>query len=82
MGESYCAAKQFSYFFTNLLLYIFQELTPYRASDDEPVDEKAPSMGAKTLCIPFTQPAPIKPGQLCFACDKLAVSYTLWGRSY
>ncbi|ORY36275.1 prolyl-tRNA synthetase [Rhizoclosmatium globosum] len=51
----------------------------------EAADEKAPSMGAKTLCIPFAQPTenPIKPGVTkCFACDHKAVSYTLWGRSY
>ncbi|KAJ3355456.1 hypothetical protein HDU83_003434 [Entophlyctis luteolus] len=51
----------------------------------EAADEKAPSMGAKTLCIPFSQPTenPIKPGVTkCFACDDDAVSYTLWGRSY
>ncbi|KAJ3216070.1 hypothetical protein HDU67_009950 [Dinochytrium kinnereticum] len=55
------------------------------AEGDNPVDEKAPSMGAKTLCIPFEQPKenPLKPGVTkCFACDHKAVSYTLWGRSY
>ena len=50
---------------------------------DGPVDEKAPSMGAKTLCIPFDQPKDgVKPGQKCFACQKDAKRYTLWGRSY
>ncbi|TPX75059.1 proline---tRNA ligase [Chytriomyces confervae] len=51
----------------------------------EAADEKAPSMGAKTLCIPFKQPTenPVVPGKTkCFACDHNAVSYTLWGRSY
>jgi prolyl-tRNA synthetase len=58
---------------------------PFRALGDEPADEKAPSMGAKTLCIPFKQPTenPIQPGVTkCFACEHKAVSYTLWGRSY
>ncbi|KAI9202618.1 uncharacterized protein BJ171DRAFT_512715 [Polychytrium aggregatum] len=55
------------------------------ADGDEPQDEKAPSMGAKTLCIPFQQPTenPLVPGKTgCFACEHKAVSYTLWGRSY
>ena len=51
------------------------------AQGDEPVDEKAPSMGAKTLCIPFEQPE-LKSGTVCFACSAPAKSYTLWGRSY
>ncbi|GME99332.1 unnamed protein product [Ambrosiozyma monospora] len=45
------------------------------------VDEKAPSMGAKSLCTPFEQPK-LKPGQKCVLCDKPAVNYTLFGRSY
>ncbi|OAJ37110.1 hypothetical protein BDV3_000156 [Batrachochytrium dendrobatidis] len=50
---------------------------------DEPMDDKAPSMGAKSLCIPFKQPeGGVKEGAQCFACEKKAVSYTLWGRSY
>ncbi|KAJ1564002.1 hypothetical protein HK405_000032, partial [Cladochytrium tenue] len=47
-------------------------------------DERAPSMGAKTLCIPFDQPKenPLVPGVTkCFACGQDAKSYTLWGRS-
>ncbi|KAJ3388739.1 hypothetical protein HDU92_001374 [Lobulomyces angularis] len=56
-----------------------------RVSSDEKQDDKAPSMGAKTLCIPLEQPKerPLKPGKTkCFACKKNAKSYTLWGRSY
>lgn len=48
-------------------------------------DEKAPSMGAKSLCIPFSQPVdkPLLPGKTkCFLCDDFAKSYTLFGRSY
>ncbi len=54
-------------------------------NNDENADEKAPSMGAKTLCIPFKQPTdnPLIPGKTqCFACEYKAKSYTLWGRSY
>ncbi|KAJ2998381.1 hypothetical protein HDV02_004596 [Globomyces sp. JEL0801] len=53
------------------------------AQGDEEADEKAPSMGAKTLCIPFTQPTKgVTSKTKCFACGSKAVSYTLWGRSY
>ncbi|CUS21001.1 LAQU0S02e03466g1_1 [Lachancea quebecensis] len=44
-------------------------------------DEKAPSMGAKTLCIPFEQPE-LKEGQKCIRCDKKAIQYCMFGRSY
>lgn len=55
-----------------------------RIAAEQQVDDKAPSMGAKTLCIPFDQPTDshIKEGKCCFACDKKAVRWTLWGRSY
>ncbi|KAI9034448.1 hypothetical protein DFJ74DRAFT_649561 [Hyaloraphidium curvatum] len=62
-----------------------KERSARAATADEPVDEKAPSMGAKTLCIPFAQPTenPIVPGQTkCFACDHPAKRYAMWGRSY
>ena len=45
------------------------------------VDEKAPSMGAKSLCIPFEQPE-LKKGTCCVRCKKPAVNYTMFGRSY
>jgi prolyl-tRNA synthetase len=50
---------------------------------DQPEDEKAPSMGAKTLCMPFSEPD-IKEseGLKCFHCGKPATKWTLWGRSY
>ncbi|KAH3662076.1 hypothetical protein OGAPHI_006257 [Ogataea philodendri] len=44
-------------------------------------DEKAPSMGAKSLCIPFDQPE-LKEGQKCVKCDKPAINFTMFGRSY
>ncbi|KAJ9063921.1 hypothetical protein DSO57_1035870 [Entomophthora muscae] len=52
---------------------------------DEPVDEKAPSMGAKSLCIPFEQPTenPIVEGVTkCVACERKAKRFALFGRSY
>ncbi|KAJ3373668.1 ribose-phosphate pyrophosphokinase 1 [Allomyces arbusculus] len=49
----------------------------------EPADDKAPSMGAKSLCIPFNQPREIKEGKMCFqGCGRKAVAYGLFGRSY
>lgn len=50
---------------------------------DAVVEEGAPSMGAKSLCIPFKQPREIKT-QKCFnpSCGKPAKKYTLFGRSY
>ncbi|EAU81430.2 proline-tRNA ligase [Coprinopsis cinerea okayama7 len=51
----------------------------------EPQDERAPSAGAKSLCIPFDQshwPA-IEPGKTkCVGCGKDAKRWTLFGRSY
>jgi prolyl-tRNA synthetase len=49
--------------------------------EDEEVDDKAPSMGAKSLCIPFDQPE-LKEGTKCVKCQQTAVNYTLFGRSY
>ncbi|KAL1920861.1 uncharacterized protein VTP21DRAFT_11496 [Calcarisporiella thermophila] len=49
------------------------------------VDEKAPAMGAKSLCIPFEQPKenPLQPGVTkCIKCGQDAQAYTLFGRSY
>ncbi|PVU90125.1 hypothetical protein BB560_006235 [Smittium megazygosporum] len=54
-------------------------------ADDVPQDEKAPSMGAKSLCIPYNQPTnpPIVPGQTkCIQCGNDAKVYGLFGRSY
>lgn len=50
-----------------------------------PQDERAPSMGAKSLCIPFDQPAGIEKGVTkCLnpQCSKLAEKWCLFGRSY
>lgn len=44
-------------------------------------DEKSPSMGAKSLCIPFEQPE-LKEGQTCVKCDRKAIQYCMFGRSY
>ncbi|VDC07473.1 unnamed protein product [Peniophora sp. CBMAI 1063] len=51
----------------------------------EPQDERAPSAGAKSLCIPFEQERweKIVEGQTkCVACGQDAKRWTLFGRSY
>lgn len=58
-----------------------KERSANSGTNGEEQDEKAPSMGAKTLCIPFKQPH-LAEGTKCFACEKKAKSWTLWGRSY
>ena len=55
------------------------------AGEDEPEDAKAPSMGAKSLCIPFEQPEGIVTGEtLCTnpECGNKAVSWCLFGSKY
>ncbi|KAK9477227.1 hypothetical protein V1514DRAFT_296756 [Lipomyces japonicus] len=50
---------------------------------DEPADERAPSMGAKSLCIPFEQPEGIIKGETkCPACGRDAIEWCMFGRSY
>jgi prolyl-tRNA synthetase len=66
---------------THSLLLNF-EFYIYRA---EPQDERAPSAGAKSLCIPFDQSLwePIEKGKTkCPACGKDAKRWTMFGRSY
>ncbi|ETI21430.1 proline-tRNA ligase [Cladophialophora carrionii CBS 160.54] len=48
-------------------------------------DDRAPSMGAKSLCIPFDQPGGIEEGVTKCTnpqCSKLAEKWCLFGRSY
>lgn len=55
------------------------------AGDLTEVDAKAPSMGAKSLCIPFEQPKGLVEGETkCVNpnCKGLAKSWVLFGRSY
>jgi len=49
---------------------------------DQDVEPGAPSMGAKSLCIPFKPLRELTPGQLCSGCGKPAKAYCLFGRSY
>lgn len=51
---------------------------------DGDLEPGAPSMGAKSLCIPFQQPGPIEKGMKCVrpSCQKEPQFFTLFGRSY
>lgn len=59
-----------------------------RLNEEGEADVRALSGSAKTLCIPFPSAIEslgikkLEEGTKCFACDRKAVSYTLWGRSY
>ncbi|OJJ51187.1 hypothetical protein ASPZODRAFT_12025 [Penicilliopsis zonata CBS 506.65] len=64
-----------------------KELSARKAEEDsdEPEDARAPSMGAKSLCIPFEQPEGIEPGVTkCVnpQCTRLAEKWCMFGRSY
>lgn len=54
------------------------------AREDAEGDAQGPAMGAKSLCIPFEQPAEIKDSDKCIhpACTNKPKFYTLFGRSY
>ncbi|XP_038206760.1 bifunctional glutamate/proline--tRNA ligase isoform X3 [Zerene cesonia] len=55
-----------------------------RNEDDQTTEVKAPSMGAKSLCIPFNQPRDITASDKCIhpACNNKPKFITLFGRSY
>ena len=54
------------------------------AREDGDGDQQAPAMGAKSLCIPFEQPAQILTNDKCIHpdCKDKPKFYTLFGRSY
>lgn len=49
---------------------------------DQDLEPGAPSMGAKSLCIPFSPLKNLQPGQMCVSGKEPAQYYTLFGRSY
>ena len=54
-------------------------------NEDTPQDERAPSMGAKSLCIPFDQPEGVVKGETACCnpqCRNNAEAWCLFGRSY
>ncbi|ETN45146.1 proline-tRNA ligase [Cyphellophora europaea CBS 101466] len=64
-----------------------KELSARKAEEQSgvPQDERAPSMGAKSLCIPFDQPAGIEKGVTACTnpkCSNKAEAWCMFGRSY
>ncbi|KAJ5159712.1 proline--tRNA ligase [Penicillium canariense] len=64
-----------------------KEMSARKAEENTGVvqDARAPSMGAKSLCIPFEQPEGIEPGVTkCInpKCDRFAEKWCMFGRSY
>ncbi|XP_050666010.1 bifunctional glutamate/proline--tRNA ligase isoform X4 [Leptidea sinapis] len=55
-----------------------------RVEEDETNEGKGPSMGAKSLCIPFQPPREVNDSDRCIhpACKNKAKFITLFGRSY
>lgn len=51
-------------------------------AEGEVQDDRAPSMGAKSLCIPFEQPKEGVEGLECIQCNMKAKVWGLFGRSY
>lgn len=49
---------------------------------DQDLEPGAPSMGAKSLCIPFKPLKTLQAGQMCVSGKEPAQHYTLFGRSY
>uniref|UniRef100_G3U148 Bifunctional glutamate/proline--tRNA ligase n=1 Tax=Loxodonta africana TaxID=9785 RepID=G3U148_LOXAF len=49
---------------------------------DQDIEPGAPSMGAKSLCIPFKPLRELQPGAKCICGKAPAKYYTLFGRSY
>ncbi|XP_041256979.1 bifunctional glutamate/proline--tRNA ligase isoform X2 [Onychostruthus taczanowskii] len=49
---------------------------------DQDLEPGAPSMGAKSLCIPFQPLRELQPGTRCVCSKNPAKFYTLFGRSY
>ena len=60
---------------------VIKERSAHKPVDGTTADSRAPAMGAKTLCIPFDQPAKVD-GKKCVQCGQPAKSYCLFGRSY
>ncbi|XP_047496705.1 bifunctional glutamate/proline--tRNA ligase-like [Penaeus chinensis] len=60
-----------------------EDIIKKESAQEEVAGAKGPSMGAKSLCIPFEQPADAT-GKICIhpKCGQPAKFYTLFGRSY
>ena len=67
-----------------LLLFCFLNIDHMNSFRDVMVEEGAPAMGAKGLCIPFKQPEKITDEHRCICpdCQRKPKYFTLFGRSY
>ncbi|BCS02832.1 proline--tRNA ligase [Aspergillus luchuensis] len=62
-----------------------KKLSEGTADSSTEYDARAPSMGAKSLCIPFKQPSELKNTNtpcLRDGCDRMAEKWCMFGRSY
>ncbi|KAI1742548.1 prolyl-tRNA synthetase [Xylaria scruposa] len=61
-----------------------KEITKSEEPKEGAPHEKQPTMGMKSLCIPFQQPEILPPETKCLSpeCSALAKSWTMFGRSY
>ncbi|KAL6719237.1 ribose-phosphate pyrophosphokinase 1 [Lecanora helva] len=62
-----------------------KEMSARKVDDGAPEDERAPSMGAKSLCIPFDQPEGLVKGETKCTnpnCTNKAEQWCMFGRSY
>ncbi|KAI2642623.1 proline-tRNA ligase-like protein [Xylaria nigripes] len=61
-----------------------KEITKSEEPKEGSQNEKQPTMGMKSLCIPFEQPEGLTPETKCLnpECSSLAKSWTMFGRSY
>ncbi|KAI0195084.1 hypothetical protein EV127DRAFT_420031 [Xylaria flabelliformis] len=61
-----------------------KEITKSEEPKEGAPHEKQPTMGMKSLCIPFQQPEAFPPETKCLSpeCSALAKSWTMFGRSY
>ena len=59
-------------------------LVPLITNRAEPTEPGGGSMGAKSLCLPFDLPKPVKDlsSTKCVKCSEVAKAYTMFGRSY
>ena len=67
----------------DLLVGLLALIGMFRANKGESEDAKAPSAGAKSLCIPYDQKrfGELASGQKCIQCGAVAKSWTMFGRS-
>ena len=79
-----CFLFSFSFALTPNSLFLSNELTKWKTK--QPGDEENETFekltgAAKSLCTPFQQPE-LPAGTTCVLCNKPAINFTMFGRSY